>query len=297
MGGNLDGGMRGLKTGVEAWPFLQFMAETAAAEVVQGKRRPLRLASQLLEYSFPLTCFVTKILALMSVNMDSALSKGISKSFCGCEMQSQETWVRPCFPLDLIGFSEWLGWMIWCVMQWYATGHSVSQILMLWAGSLLSDLNDYTKGRAGIRTHNSYHFVVRWLAAGASQITANLWYPVQRDLFLPFTCYIWEHTSPVIPKSGAPLGSNNNSLPNKTAQWLATVYLALNWNMASKKPYLHFSLHHLPSFPDILPYLPSLLCSLSSNVFWSLQQLIRETTLRGITDLSYVLQPCKFALT
>lgn len=87
--------------------------------------------------------------------------------------------------------------------------------------------------------------------------------------------------------------SNENSLPNKTAQWLAIEYLAIKWSMASKTPYLHFFLHHLPSFPDILLYLPSQLCSLSSRFFWSLHQLIREATLRGIMDLSYVLQPCK----
>lgn len=54
-------------------------------------KRTLGLANQLLKCNFPLTHFVINILALTSVKMDGALSKGNSKYFHGCEMQSQET--------------------------------------------------------------------------------------------------------------------------------------------------------------------------------------------------------------
>lgn len=56
-------------------------------------KRTLGLTNQLPKYNFSLTHLVINILALTSVKMDCALSKGNSKYFHGYEMQSQETWV------------------------------------------------------------------------------------------------------------------------------------------------------------------------------------------------------------
>lgn len=163
----------------------------------------------------------------------------------------------------------------------------VSQVLMLWAGNLLCDLN------AGLELGHPVPNLQKVAICGYKPDngkTCDTFCGGISFYLLPATC---ECTFSVKSKFGAPLMSNENFLPGKTAQWLVTEYLATNCSMSSKPPYLHFFLYHLPSFPDILPYLHSQLCSLSSNFFWSLHHLIREATLRGPMDLSYVLQLCK----
>lgn len=79
--------------GLEKWDvnltFSSIHGRSRSSGSCAGKRT-LGLANQLPKYNFSLTCFVINILALTSVQMDCAL-KGNSKSFCGCEMQSQET--------------------------------------------------------------------------------------------------------------------------------------------------------------------------------------------------------------
>lgn len=182
-------------------------------------------------------------------------------------------------------------------MQWLASVLNISQVLLLWAGSLLPGFNNPTKCRASLSPPSPCHFW-KWPSVGTGWATAKLLYTLCNEIF--FTFYkpcLRKHACTVITESGMPLMPNKNFLPNKTAQWVAIVYLAFNWSMASKNSYLLFSLHHPPSFPDVLLYLPLLLCSLSSHFFWSLCWLIRETALRGTMALSYALQLCKFALT
>ncbi|PKU48830.1 hypothetical protein llap_902 [Limosa lapponica baueri] len=106
---NLDDAMRGLKNRAQAQPFLQFVAETAATEAVQGKRRALGLVSLLPEYSFLLACFVTSVLALTSLNMDCVLSKeaqNLSVAVkCRVERQTVDHPVLSCVSVKYLIFS------------------------------------------------------------------------------------------------------------------------------------------------------------------------------------------------